>query len=309
MDKQATSNMERSDNGRGTERGFTLLQLLMVVTIVGIVTTYALISLATSRDNIHLQNSVRQIAGYIEKARLDAIRRHATASLTFTSTTTYNVTMDFDGTGNVGTRSFSLENGIAVSSLGLPSVSFNWRGRTLACTVIFTLQNVGGLQSWVSVSDAGDVTVNNDVDVLPTVSYSNVSSTGDVVSGIVVSGTGVHNNGVDCSSSGGGSGTDTTPITGTGTSGCKLSATPSLLSVKKNGGSTGSVTVSYTGTGAATVTPSGPINLQVTPTSSTIASGGSANFSIKSVNTTRSTFGVNFASSCTTITVAVKVTN
>jgi len=88
-----------------------------------------------------------------------------------------------------------------------------------------------------------------------------------------------------------------------------MTASVSSLSVKKAGGSTGSVTLSTTGTGTYTISASGASNLQVSPTSKTVAAGGSQAFTIKSLNNTRGTFAVNFASSCTTVTVAVKVTN
>ncbi len=306
MEKQAESYMERINNRRSLERGFTILQLVITVGVIGIVSTFALISVARARDNIRLQGSVRQLAGYLEKARLDAVRRHATSSVAFTSTTTYSVTMDFDGTGVVGTRSYSFDGGISVISTPLPSISFNWRGRTSACTQTFAMQNLSGDQSWVDVSDAGDVTVNSDVDVLPTVSYSTVSSTGDVNSGTVVTGAGVHNNSVDCG--GTGSVVTTTPVTGNGASGCSLSASPGGITIRKGGGTSGTITLSVRGT-SSNVTPSGPSNLQISPTARTIAAGSSGTFTVTSLNNTRGTFAVNFTSSCTTVTVSVKVTN
>ena len=303
--------MERIDNHKGRQRGFTLLQLLITLAVVIIVSAFALIRLSQAREEIRLQNSVRQLAAHMEKARLDAIRRHGTASVRFTTSSTYTVSMDFDGTGTVGTRSFSFEDGVFIPfSVTLPSVTFNWRGRTSSCTLTFTIQNSTGKQSWVAVSDAGDLTVDSDVDVLPTVSYANVNSSSGIYSGTIVSGSGVHNNTVDCTDdSSGSSGTPAPPITGNGSSGCSMTASTSSLSIKKNGGSTGNVTLSVTGSGTFTITPSGPINLSISPTSKTIAGGASTSFSIKSINNSRGTFAVNFSSSCTTVTVAVKVTN
>jgi type II secretory pathway pseudopilin PulG len=286
------------------QRGFSILQLLMTIAIVGIVTVFAFMGISSARETIRLQGSVRQLAGYMEKARLDAIRRHDTASVIFTSPSTYTVKMDFDGTGDPKPRTFSFDSGVFISSISLPSVAFNWRGRTTACTIQFTVQNVPGRQSWVEVSDAGDVTVDNNVGDLPSASYNSVNTNSDIVSTSVVSGSTVHPNTVDCSTTPTGT---STPITGTGPGGCKLTASASSLTVRKNGGGTATVTISATNAGLVTV--SGPINLKITPASANLSAGGSATFSIQSTNNTKSTFAVNFSSSCTTITVAVKITN
>lgn len=308
MNKRAVSEMGRRNDRRRGERGFTLLQLLITLVIASIVSTFALIAINRSRDYVRLQSSVRQLAGFIEKARLDAVRRHSTSSVTFTSTSSYSVTMDFDGTGTVLTRSFPFETGITVISTPLPSVSFNWRGRTSSCTITFAVQNTEGEQSWVDVSDAGDVTVNSDVDVLPTVSYTTVNTTSDVATGTVSTGTAVHNNTADCGG-GGGSSVVSPPITGTGGGGCSMTANVSALTIKKNGGNTGSVTLSTVGSGTFTISSSTTSNLTISPATRTVAGGGSTTFSITSNNKTRGTFAVNFSSSCTTITITVKVTN
>jgi type IV fimbrial biogenesis protein FimT len=290
---------------RRSERGFSMLQLVVTLSIISIVLGFALVSVNSARANMRLQNSVRLLAGYMEKARLDAVRRHDTASVVFTSTTSYNVAMDFGGTGVVQTRTYTFDDGVSIISTPLPSVSFNWRGRTSACTLTFALQDSSGDQSWVDVSDAGDVTVNSNVDTLPTPSYTNVNASADVYSSTVVTGTTVHNNTADC----GGSGSSGTapPITGSGAGGCSVTANPSSLTIKKNGGSSGTVTVSPTA--ASTVTVSGPSNLSISPASSTIGAGGTGSFSISSNNKTRGTFAVTFSSACTSVTVLVKVTN
>lgn len=299
------SNMAPRENSGSPERGFTILQLLTAVALIGVVTAVAVVGIARSRDSLRLQSSVRQLSNYLEKARLDAVRRHATASVTFTSTTSYNVVMDFDGNGTTYTRAFPLESGVSLISTPLPSITYNWRGRTSACTFTFAFQNTSGDQSWVDVADAGDITINGDVSVLPNVSFTSVNSNADVVSDTVVSGSGTHNNTVDCSISG--SGSVGPPITGTGV-GCTMTANPSSLSVTKNGGS-GSITLSTTGSGTYTITTLGPSNLSISPASKSVAAGSSQSFSVKSLNNTRGTFAVNFSSYCTTVTVAVKVTN
>ncbi len=290
-----------------SEAGFSLLQLLLVMGIVGVISAFALMRIQSSTQALNLQNSVRQLAGHIEKARLDAVRRHGTSSVIFASNNAYDVTMDFDGTGTTYTRRYTLQGDIAIpTGSPLPSISFNWRGRTSACTNTFAFQNsTGGLQSWVDVSDAGDVTVNSDVDVLPAVSYATVSTSSGVASSTVVTGTGAHNNALDCDSTS--SGAAGPPVTGNGSGGCKLIVNPSSLSIKKNGGNTG--TVVLTSNTAGTLTTSSPVNIRITPGTQSITANGSASFSISSLNTTRGTFALNFTTSCTTVTSLVKVTN
>src|ERR1043166_4600790 len=140
------------------ERGFTILQTIVALAIMGVICSFAIIGLTRAKENLRLQNSVRQLSSYLEKARLDAIKRHDSSSVVFTDTSTYVVTMDF-GSG-VSTRTIPFESGVSIVSSSLPHVGFNWRGRTESCTTRFTVQNIPCEQSWVAVSDAGDITVN-----------------------------------------------------------------------------------------------------------------------------------------------------
>ena len=288
------------------ETGFTVIELVIVVAIASVVGVLAIISIRSARESFRLSSSVRQLASHLEKARLDAVRRHDTSSVVFTSNTRYKVTADFDGSGTPYTRTFSFESGVSLITTPLPVLNFNWRGRTSACTLTFAVQNSGGEQSWVDVSDAGDVTVNSNVDVLPNANYGTVSTTSDVAPGTVVSGSAVHNNTADCN--GGSAGTAGPPISGSG-AGCTITANPSSFSIRKNGGGTGSVTISTSGIGTSTVTASGPINLQITPASKSIPAGGSASFSVQALNNTRGTFAVTFSFPCTSVVVLVTVTN
>lgn len=298
---------ERAEADRPrTELGFTVFDLVVVLAIAGVISAFTLISIRTSRDSLALQNSVRQLASYMEKARLNAVRRHGTSTVTFTSNRSYDVTMDFDGTGTPYTRSVSLQDGVEIPpGSPLPSISFNWRGRTSACTNTFAFQNFSGLQSWVDVSNAGDVTINNDVEVLPTINYATVSTTAGIAPVTVASGGGTHNNMLDCDTAAAGAAGP--PVTGTGSGGCTLTVNPSSLAIQRSGGSTGSIVVSSNASG--TITASGPSNLTISPSSQAISANGSVTFSVVSNNRTRGTFAVNFGTSCTTVTTLVKVVN
>src|ERR1051326_3527127 len=161
------------------QAGFTFLQMIITVVLIGVVTAFAFVGITRARTSIALQNSVRLLANNIEKTRIDAVRRHSdpvnsptTASkVWFTSYNTYNVQMDFSGTGTPTTRTFTFDSSVPGIPYGspLPAISFNWRGRTSACTTTFAVFGADGGQSTVDVSDAGEVTIDSDVDVLPTV--------------------------------------------------------------------------------------------------------------------------------------------
>ena len=71
--------------------GFTILQVVITLAVISIVSAFAILSLTSARASLRLQSSVRQLAGYVEKARLDAIRRHANSSVIFTDANTYSV--------------------------------------------------------------------------------------------------------------------------------------------------------------------------------------------------------------------------
>jgi Tfp pilus assembly protein FimT len=286
------------------QRGFTVIQMCIAVAIMAVLSVFAILGLTRAKHNLRLTNSVRQLSSYLEKSRLDAIKRHGTSSVVFTDASTYVVTMDW-GTG-VAPRTFQFDPGISIVSYSLPNVNYNWRGRTQACTVRFTVQNEPGEESWVSVSDAGDVTVNSDVDSVPSsATYAAVSGTSDISSTAVVNGSGVHNNAVDCS----GDSSDAPPgppISGSGI-GCTDTASPSSISVRKSGGSTATITVTPTNTG--TITVQAPSNLGITPSTQAVTGGTTYNFSVRSLNNARSTFAVNFNTPCTTLTVLITVTN
>lgn len=305
MDNQDGSGATLAPTRDVGERGFTILQLVVTVAIIAIVSAFAIIRTRQGGDDLRRQNSARLLASYFEKARLDAIRRHSTSSVQLNAdATTYSVTMDFDGTGSTTTtRTFPLESGVRFATVVPATVTFDWRGRTIGCPQTFTLEN--GRQSWIDVGKSGDVTVDSDIssDDLPTLTYAGVSPTPDIATNTVVSGGTVRDNSSDCSTVASGG---TAPPISSGPPACQIGANTSSITIRKNGG-TGSVTITLSS--VATVTASGPSNLQITPVSQTASSGG-VSYTIKSMNASRGTFSVTFTSACgSSLSVVVKVTN
>ena len=292
-------------NSQNHERGVGVVELIIVIAIAGIIAAIAVINFRQANVSMRLQNSVRQLSSFMERARIDAIRRHGTSNVTFTNTTTYVVHMDFNNGGTVTDRTYTFQPDIQLASADLPNVTFDWRGRTSSagtvCVTTFSVKSTNpneGLS--VDVSGSGDVTVENQLPSLPNVSYTNTNSTSDVNVRAGVSGTTVPDNS-PCLDVAGVMEGDSGPPS------CAIHSDKTTLYIKKNGGATGSVSISMSPPSLITVTK--PSNLTVSPTSASVTSAGTT-FLITSTNTLRGPFNVTFASQCgSALTVRVNVTN
>ncbi|HEX8708367.1 MAG TPA: hypothetical protein VF723_09015 [Pyrinomonadaceae bacterium] len=310
MVEQTARGKTRDGGGRGPgERGFSMLQLIITIAIISVVSAFAFMGIRSARESMRLSGSARQFANYVEKARIDAIRRHATTAtaskVQFLNTTTYRVTMDFDGQGTISSRDISLESGVAVSGVLPGELAFDWRGRASACLTTFPLANTSDALT-IDVTGSGDVTIDSDVASPPEIVYSNVNTTSDIASDSTVKGTTVPTVApvTDCSDPPVGSSGTTT---NTGTLGCAVSVSPTSLTIRKAGGTVSPVTVTMVNGTAGTLTVTGPSNLKFTPASQPLGAIGSTTFTIQSINSTRGTFQVNVTTSCYVTPLIVKV--
>ncbi len=301
----SVSQQSTQENSRGGERGIGVAELVVVIAIIGVIAVVAVIYFRKATVSMRLQNSVRQLASFMEKARVDAVRRHGTSSVIFTNTTTYVVHMDFNSSGSAIDRTYTFQPDVQLASSELPNVSFDWRGRTstagTVCVTTFSVVSTTpdeGLN--VDVSGSGDVTVENQLPALPNVSYTNTNSSSDVNIRAGVSGSTVPDN-TPCLAVAGVVEGDSGPPS------CGIHTDKTTLYIKKNGGATGSVLVTMTVPSLITVTK--PSNLSVSPTSASVTQAGST-FLITSTNTLRGPFDITFASQCgSSQTVRVNVTN
>lgn len=156
------------------QSGFSMMQLLITVAVVGIVSGLAVFGIASARQRIRLTNSSRTLASYVEKARVDSVRRHPTdpnqmSGIEVLNTTTYRVKMDFDGDGAMETRDINLDDGVIFATDPIALV-FDWRGRLVDLPL--TEIKVSIAMQWgddpndqrvVDVTRSGDVTIDSDV--------------------------------------------------------------------------------------------------------------------------------------------------
>jgi len=118
--------------------GFTVIELLIVLTIISVLSGFALMQITRARQVMVRENAARQLAGYLEKARVDSLRRHPMAAVqmaqvTLSDATSYSVTIDADGNGALDApKVVSLApDGLQLNGPFPRTIYFNWRGRTV----------------------------------------------------------------------------------------------------------------------------------------------------------------------------------
>lgn len=334
---------------RANEAGFTLMQLVVVLAVASIVTAATVMSLRAGRPSFELSNSARQLAGYLERARADSVRRRPSpgfeSSVQMIDATTYRVTMGFGGDSNLASRDFTLEGDVRFITDPL-TISFDWRGRpTSGGEATIALQNSSGTTQ-VDVTGSGDVTVGSEIfqdRAIPDITV-NQNVTNDVSPDPVNNPPAtptppptdqyptpeptpppINDNPTPTPTPtptprdhGNGSPTPTPTPTPYPT------ATPTPTPTPDGG--CGSPSVSTTaltiaknggsgsvvfrqGSTAGTVTASASSNLTIRPSSTTVAANATQTFTITSNDVTRGIFTVTFTTPCGSLSVVVTVVN
>jgi len=185
--------MQKNKNKKHTRRGFSVIELLVTATILSIVTGLGVMGISRAKASIRLSGAAREYASYIEKARMFSIRSHADnaserAGVAINSSkTSYDVTMDLDGDGNMETRTIPLPDGVSFETI--ETIAFDWRGRTWNTVDGTTTANAqvsirvkNSVESIsIDVTGSGDVTIDSRVfdDSVPNVNLN----VGDLASG------------------------------------------------------------------------------------------------------------------------------
>jgi hypothetical protein len=182
------------------QAGFSMMQTLIVLGVVSVISGLAFMGITEARQRIRLTNSSRLLASYVEKARVDSVRRHPMnaadmAGVEVLNGTTYRVTMDFDGNGTVETRDITLDDGVVFATDPI-ALAFDWRGRLvdlplteIKVSIAMQWGNDPNDQRIVDVTRSGDVTIDSDVylDDVPNVNV-NVGGLTGIDSGSTVNG-------------------------------------------------------------------------------------------------------------------------
>ena len=193
MGKQVT-NLPKKNPKLSSDTGFSVPELLIVIAIVGTVSSFALLSFQKSNKSFRLAGATRTLSTYLEKAHVDSVRRHGGASININSATSYTVNIDFGGTGIPIARTITLPEGTSLRYTLPPAnasinpsttpitIAYDWRGRA-GTTVLLTLTDstAGVGSSTVAVGPAGDVSTDTAVTgpvTIPTLQTTITTTTG-----------------------------------------------------------------------------------------------------------------------------------
>ena len=146
---------------RNARRGFTLLEAVMVISMMGIVAAMAVPRMRTGTDVANLRSARDVIATYANTARRTALARSSVTRLTLVGDSLLTVTMTIpSGTGIVASqvnlrqqfRSFAQLDGATTAQL-----TFDKRGMTRGngASRKFIVENLDGVRDSVCVSGAG----------------------------------------------------------------------------------------------------------------------------------------------------------
>lgn len=178
-----------------SDRGFSLVELLLVTTIIMILGTFALLGVTRARSAAEFSNAARTLQAYGERAIMDAKKRHALgaerAIIEVIDTTSYKITADFNEDGTPESRTIRLPNSITFefTAGSPPRATIDRHGNVAEGNVTFTFRSASGSLSEVKFTSNGDASIDGSAPTLPAVAGTPTST--DVKSYTVLPGTGV----------------------------------------------------------------------------------------------------------------------
>lgn len=272
------------------QSGFTMIDMLLVIVIIAIISAFSIMGINRARTSLRLDSSARTMMAYLEKARLDAINRHARisnfATLVVINSTSYRVTMDFGGNGVLTSQVVALGSGVSIiiptETVGSvttpvpPVVTFDWRGTNEGGENI-VLTN-GSAQITVNATEWGDITLNDNL-TIPVPNIPNIAFTQGIQEETVINAS---------------------------STGCVLTTNSTSLSLGKNKSATVRTSISnaigINNVSAATTSTL----ITVSPASQDVIGDGTVSFTVKSGRKSGS-FAVTFSSPCGSKTVGVTI--
>jgi len=120
-------------------RGFSVLELLIVVAMIAVISGFALLQITRSHQHMKRANAAQQFAAHLEKARLDSLRRHPTTSaqmgqVSIINARFYSFAIDSSGDGSLEAPqviTLPTDTDFQFNGPFPRTIYFNWRGRAV----------------------------------------------------------------------------------------------------------------------------------------------------------------------------------
>ena len=134
---------------RRQQRGFTLIEIAIIVVIIGAVMAITGPSFMAMRRQLRLDSGAQQLAGDLHRARVEALKRNAPVFLAKTGTSSYEIR--FTGT-------YTLPAGVGFGAGDPDTVWFAAFGPALTGSAVYILEQ-GSDTKRVELNAAGFATV------------------------------------------------------------------------------------------------------------------------------------------------------
>lgn len=154
------------------QRGFSVTEMLLVIAMISVIAGFAVVSLVRGNRATYRTNTAVEIAGYLQKARLDSMRRNAKdvsqmAQVKIFNRRFYSIAIDGDGDGNLDiplVKSLPERTGVEINGPFPKNYIFNSQGQTVdsqnnrAAPQPLTVGN-SSVASAIKFSDDGKIVV------------------------------------------------------------------------------------------------------------------------------------------------------
>ena len=154
--------------------GVTVLELLIVMMMIAVMSGFAIMQIVRARQVMIRANAAQEFVGYLEKARLDSVRRRPVpttaemAQVSIVNATYYSVTIDADGNGALDAPkviSLPVNTDLQFNGSFPRTIYFDWRGRTVnstgtispVSTITISSSTYGSTS--INISDAGQAVI------------------------------------------------------------------------------------------------------------------------------------------------------
>lgn len=141
--------------------GFTLVELMVIVTIIGIVASVAAVNVVREMPRYRLTSATTQLAWTLQSLRMRAISQHHTVNVTFTTNQVYTVGTDRNDNGQIDSGEVQTTNFSAtypdVTLASSANPTFNPTG-TVTNPPTITLTNASGAKM-LTMNIIGNVTI------------------------------------------------------------------------------------------------------------------------------------------------------